>query len=147
MRMNMKPLILGVLVTAAAVALLATCTVDVPHGDYYVTAATKTTAHPQFGVGNPVGYVVNDTQGLAITLTRGTTYTFGVNAPGHPLYFTTSVVGGASGRASELTSADGVTGSRTEQGTITFTPNAGTPGLLYYQCAVHDNMGWTITVQ
>jgi plastocyanin len=139
---------LSIAVAAAALmsVLLAACAVDVPHGDYYVTAATKTSAHPQFSVGNPVGYVVNDTQGLAITLTRGTTYTFGVNAPGHPLYFTTSAVGGTSGRgAQEVT--DGVTGALTEQGTITFTPNANTPGLLYYQCAVHDNMGWTITVQ
>ena len=68
--------------SAAAVSIvIASCTVSVPPGDFNVTAAIKTSAHPQYGIGNSVGYVVNGTQGLALTVVRGTTYTFGVMRP------------------------------------------------------------------
>jgi hypothetical protein len=136
-------IIRAMLIIAASVAV-ASCSIAVPKGDFNVTAAVKTAASPQVGKGNTVGYVVNGTEGLALTVVRGTKYTFAVNAPGHPLYLTTSSIGGPSGLGNEWLT--GVTGSRTDVGTVTFTPDATTPSLLYYQCSVHDNMGWTITV-
>ena len=127
-----------------AMLALASCGLVVPKGDFNVTVTTKTSAHPYFGVGSTLGYVVNGVEGAALSLTRGTTYTFGIDTPGHPFYLTTDATGGPTGLAGEWTS--GVTGSRTEVGLLTFTPGSDAPSLLYYQCAVHTNMGWKITI-
>ena len=109
--------------------------------DFTVRDATKTNAHPYFQQGHSEGYTIDGVQGKVLTLTRGTTYTFGVNTPGHPFYISTSTVGNGAG---EVT--DGVTSSMTTNGTLSFTPNGNHPDLLYYQCDVHDNMGWKINI-
>jgi len=80
-------------------------------------------------------------------LRRGGTYTFNLNASGHPFYFTTDngtnfTPGGYFG---EYT--DGVTGSRTDVGTITFTVPLDAPDTLYYQCGNHSVMRGTIVVK
>ena len=78
---------------------------------------------------------------------RGGTYTVNINATGHPFYFTTD--NGTNFATStyfgEYTS--GVTGSRTDSGTITFTVPAGAPDTLYYQCGNHSAMRGEITVK
>ena len=78
---------------------------------------------------------------------RGGTYTININATGHPFYFTTD--NGTNFAAGtyfgEYTS--GVTGSRTDSGTITFTVPAGAPNTLYYQCGNHSAMRGEITVK
>lgn len=130
------------LIAAALLALAACSSPMMGSADYYVTAATKTT-HPYTGLGNPVGYVINGIQGDELTLVRGTTYTFSIDTPGHPFYLTTDPVGGA-GAPGEITT--GVTGSLTDVGTLTFTPGASTPNLIYYQCGVHQYMGWKINI-
>ncbi len=135
-----KPIVVALM--GAIVLALAACTSPFVRADYYVTAETKTT-HPYTGLGNPVGYTINGTQGLELTLTRGMTYTFSINTPGHPFYLTTDPVGGT-GAPGEITM--GVTGSLTDVGTLTFTPSAATPNLIYYQCAVHQYMGWKINI-
>jgi len=127
-----------------AVIALASCGLMVPHGDFAITVMVKTSAHPLYGIGQSIGYVVNGVEGEALTLTRGTTYTFGVNAPGHPFYLSTNIAGG-SGFPGEITA--GVTGSRTELGLLTFTPDMSTPSTIYYNCGAHLDMGGTITVQ
>jgi len=78
---------------------------------------------------------------------RGGTYTVNVNATGHPFYFTTdNGTNFASGTYfGEYTS--GVTGSRTDSGTITFTVPANAPDTLYYQCGNHGVMRGEITVK
>jgi len=78
---------------------------------------------------------------------RGGTYTVNINATGHPFYFTTdNGTNFASGTYfGEYTS--GVTGSRTDSGTITFTVPAGAPDTLYYQCGNHSAMRGEITVK
>ena len=80
-------------------------------------------------------------------LYRGTTYTFEVTATGHPFYFTTDdgtnyVSGNYVG---EYTS--GVTNSRTDNGTITFTVPSDAPDTLYYQCGIHGAMQGEITIR
>ncbi len=128
---------------AAALLALAACSPPMMgNANFYVTAVTKTT-HPYTGLGNPVGYAINGIQGNELTLMRGTTYTFSIDTPGHPFYLTTDPVGGA-GAPGEITT--GVTGSLTDVGVLTFTPGASTPNLIYYQCGVHQYMGWKITI-
>lgn len=138
---------LGVVLLAGL--LLAACETGGPSAgggapaDFNVTVQAKTAAHPYFGQGSAFGYVVDGVEGEELTLTRGTTYTFAVGASGHPFYITTSAVGG-SGAPGEVT--DGVDNSQTDDGVLTFTPAAATPSQLYYQCALHPNMGWRINI-
>ncbi len=101
----------------------------------------KTPAHPYFGVGSGSGWEIDGVEGKELTLVRGVTYTFAINAPGHPFYISTDPDGAGAG---EVTS--GVTGSQTDFGILTFTPNVGHPNLLYYQCYAHLNMGWKINI-
>ena len=78
---------------------------------------------------------------------RGGTYTININASGHPFYFTTD--NGTNFAAGtyfgEYTT--GVTGSRTDVGTITFTVPVDAPNTLYYQCGNHGPMRGAITVK
>lgn len=78
---------------------------------------------------------------------RGGTYTVDINAVGHPFYFTTDNGTGfvAGDYIGEWTS--GVTNSRTDNGTITFTVPSNAPDELYYQCGNHANMRGTIRVK
>jgi hypothetical protein len=127
-----------------ALLALAACTspMSSDNADFKVTVETKTT-HPEFGIGESIGYTINGVQGMELTLMRGHTYTFGIDAPGHPFYLTTDANGGP-GAPGEITT--GVMGSETQNGTLTFTPGASTPNLIYYQCAVHLDMGYKIDV-
>src|SRR6056300_1578282 len=78
---------------------------------------------------------------------RGGTYTINITATGHPFYFTTD--NGTSFSAGtyfgEYTT--GVTGSRTDNGSITFTVPNDAPDTLYYQCGNHSVMRGAITVK
>ena len=76
-----------------------------------------------------------------LTLTRGQTYLFVVNAPGHPFHITT--VPGLPPQ--DLVDA-GLSGNGTASGTVTFTPSASTPASFSYQCGVHTAMTGTINV-
>ena len=108
-----------------------------------VTSGTKTAAHPQFNIGHDDGYLIDGIEGRELFLKRNETYTFNVNAPGHPFYFTHGdPVGGPSGTPF----TDGVVGAPTQSGTVTFTPNGSTPSPLYYACQSHTNMGWRIHI-
>ena len=80
---------------------------------------------------------------------EGGTYTFTLNGTvaGHPFYLTTDnganyVSGSYFG---EYTT--GVTGSRNDSGTVTFTVPVGAPSTLYYQCGVHGAMRGVITTK
>ena len=123
--------------------LLAACETTPASGDFNVTAQAKTAAHPYFGTGSATGYAIDGEEGRELTLTRGTAYTFAVDAPGHPFYISTDAAGGP-GAPGEVT--EGVDNSQTDNGVLTFTPAAATPDLLYYQCSAHPNMGWRINV-
>ena len=78
-----------------------------------------------------------------LTLYRGNTYKFDVNAKGHPLYIMTEPYKSkVSVDGSTSTIFDtGVTNNGTDYGTIKFTvPTTGAPDTLYYQCGNHDAM-------
>jgi hypothetical protein len=76
-----------------------------------------------------------------LSLTRGQTYLFVVNAPGHPFHITT--VPGLPPQ--DLVDA-GLSGNGTASGTVTFTPSASTPASFSYQCSVHTAMTGTINL-
>ncbi|MBK7965134.1 MAG: SprB repeat-containing protein [Bacteroidetes bacterium] len=109
---------------------------------FAVTTANKNATHPYFGVGFPVGYVLDGVQGKELNVTRGVNYTFNGTFPGHPFHITTSTAGGSF--ANEVFS--GVTNSQLQGGAMVFTPNLTHPALLYYMCGVHLNMGWRINI-
>lgn len=75
------------------------------------------------------------------TFKRGSTYTFNVNAPGHP-FFIKTVQGTGTGDAY----SSGVSNNGAVSGTITFTVPTNAPNTLYYNCEFHGSMTGTITV-
>ena len=80
---------------------------------------------------------------------EGGTYTFTLDGTvaGHPFYLTTDNGTNyvAESYFGEYTT--GVTGSRNDSGTVTFTVPVGAPSTLYYQCGVHSAMRGVITVR
>tara|TARA_A100001015_G_scaffold231170_1_gene261693 strand:+ start:210 stop:13220 length:13011 start_codon:yes stop_codon:yes gene_type:complete len=78
-----------------------------------------------------------------LTLYRGNTYKFNINAKGHPFYIMTEPYKSQvaeDGSTSTLFST-GVTNNGAQVGTVTFTvPTTGAPDTLYYQCGNHDAM-------
>jgi hypothetical protein len=82
---------------------------------------------------------------------RGTTYTFNIEAgPTHPVYITSSIIGG--GLLVEFEDEIIFAGNDTTFGApgkavkFTWTPDEKTPDLVYYQCVVHQKLGWEIRV-
>ena len=78
---------------------------------------------------------------------RGGTYTFNVSATGHPFYFTTDNGTNFSTGTYFGEYTDGVTGSRTDDGTVTIVVPNDAPDTLYYQCGNHNVMRGAITVK
>jgi hypothetical protein len=76
-----------------------------------------------------------------ITLVRGQTYTFQVNATGHPFHITT-----APGLPVQDSTDPGISGNGTASGPVTFAVSSSTVSQLAYQCGVHTAMFGTILV-
>jgi len=111
---------------------------------FAVTFAAKTSAHPYFGIGSAFGYLIDGVEGKALTLTRGINYSFSVSATAsHPFFVSTAVIGATT--STIVTS--GQSGAPTGTGTVSFTPNASHPSLLYYACQFHQYMGYNLTIQ
>ena len=96
----------------------------------YEVGNTSTTSYRLNGYANP-----------EITVIRGQTYTFDVNASGHPFWIKTAATTGT-GDAYNT----GVTNNGDDVGTITWTVDIDAPNTLYYICQNHSAMGGTITV-
>lgn len=98
------------------------------------------------GFNGLVSYVFNgngliDSENPDLSLVRGQTYTFTVNASGHPFYIK-SVQGNSNANAYN----NGVTNNGTQSGTITFTVPLDAPDILYYNCQFHELMTGEITI-
>ena len=78
-----------------------------------------------------------------LTLYRGNTYRFNVDAKGHPFWIMTEPYKSKvseDGSTSTIYST-GVTNNGADEGVVTFTvPTSGAPDTLYYQCGNHDAM-------
>ena len=77
-----------------------------------------------------------------LTLYRGNTYKFNIDAKGHPFWVMTEpyrTMVAEDGSTSTLYTT-GVTNGGTDYGTVTFTVPTTAPDTLYYQCGNHDAM-------
>lgn len=91
-------------------------------------------------------YVLNggnltDASNPDLTLERGKTYTFTVNASGHP-FFIKTVQGNTNANAYNT----GVTNNGTQSGTISFTVPMDAPNTLFYNCQFHSAMTGSINI-
>ncbi len=84
-----------------------------------------------------------------LTLYRGNTYKFIVNAKGHPFWIMTEPFKdkiSADGSTSTIYNT-GVTNNGSDYGTVTFTVPTAAPDKLYYQCGNHDNQYGLIQIR
>jgi hypothetical protein len=104
---------------------------------------TSTTASNIFNVtaSGSSAYIINGQSDPTLTLTEGQTYTFNVNATGHPFWIKT-VSSTGTGNAYN----SGVTNNGTASGTITFIVPYDAPSTLYYNCEFHSSMAGIINI-
>ncbi len=95
----------------------------------------------QFKTKGEPAYFVNDVQNPEITLKRGVTYQFEMNAPGHPLWIKTNK---SAGKNDVYT--NGITGNGTDRGKIMFTVAVDAPAVLFYNCQFHIVMNGKINI-
>jgi len=76
------------------------------------------------------------TQNPTLTLFRGVTYIFSVNAIGHPFFIKTNFSDGSANAYS-----DGVTNNGTQSGVLTFSVPQNAPNQLFYNCSIHSSFG------
>jgi hypothetical protein len=86
-------------------------------------------------------YVINGFNDPPLTVVRGCSYTFNVNAPGHPFLIKT-----VQGTGVVNSYNDGVVGNGTANGVITWDVSMAAPNNLFYNCQLHAPMTGTITV-
>jgi hypothetical protein len=87
-------------------------------------------------------YTIDGSSNPTLTLVRGNTYFFTVNASGHPFWIQTTGAGYSAGNVYNT----GVTNNGAAVGGIQFTIAAGAPSTLYYQCQFHSAMVGTINI-
>ena len=84
---------------------------------------------------------LSDASNPDLTLERGRTYTFSVNASGHP-FFIKTVQGNTNANAYN----SGVTNNGEQMGTVTFTVPMDAPDTLFYNCQFHSPMTGTLNI-
>ena len=109
---------------------------------FVITTKPKTSAHPLFGKGHKMGFLVNNEEGKEVVLERGKTYRFDVATdPKHDVYISLKEIGWGSVPYSE-----GIQGMYTYKGTMTIKPDEKTPDILFYSCRNHPYMGGKIHI-
>jgi hypothetical protein len=87
-------------------------------------------------------YTIDGSDNPTLTLVRGNTYFFTVNASGHPFWIQTTGAGYSAGDVYNT----GVTNNGVAVGGLQFTIDAAAPSTLYYQCQYHSAMVGTINI-
>jgi hypothetical protein len=87
-------------------------------------------------------YVVAGVSNPTFNLVKGNTYTFVINASGHPFWIQTVSGGYSSGDVYST----GTTNLGTDNGTITWVIPTDAPDTLYYACQFHSSMQGTINL-
>ena len=100
-------------------------------------------AQTTFNVSNNglTSYTINASTNPTLNLVRGQTYTFNINAIGHPFWIKTAQVTGT-GSAFNT----GVTNNGDDSGTITFVVPQSAPATLFYICQFHGSMTGQINI-
>jgi plastocyanin len=83
-----------------------------------------------WAIDNPADYGSNNNQNPTLTLQKGFTYRFTINAPGHPFMISTAPSSGSYNI--------GVSNNGEDVGIITFTVPMDAPATLYYYCTAHN---------
>lgn len=109
-------------------------------------SAPRTEAGPAaatFQVANNglTSYSIDGNANPTLDLIRGETYTFQIDAVGHPFWIKTVQSTGTVNAYN-----DGVTGNGTDSGTLTFVVPMTAPSTLYYNCQIHASMTGEIHV-
>ena len=86
-------------------------------------------------------YSIDGNSNPTLNLVRGNTYTFNVNATGHPFWIKTTAVTGTDSAYN-----DGVTNNGVAVGTISFTVPLYAPSTLYYICQIHSSMQGVLSI-
>jgi hypothetical protein len=86
-------------------------------------------------------YSIDGNSNPTLNLVRGNTYTFNVNATGHPFWIKTAAVTGTGSAYN-----DGVTNNGVAVGTISFTVPNDAPSTLYYICQIHSSMQGVLSI-
>jgi hypothetical protein len=87
-------------------------------------------------------YVILGNNNPDLTLARGLTYYFNINASGHPFWIKTDPVTGTGNAYSS-----GVTNNGVDNGIVTFTVPLDAPNTLYYICQYHGAMVGVFTIR
>ena len=84
-----------------------------------------------------------------VTLYRGNTYKFHIEAKGHPFWIMTEPYreGVDEDGSTSVIYSTGVTNGGADQGTVTFTVPSNSPDVLYYQCGNHDAMHGVLSIK
>jgi hypothetical protein len=86
-------------------------------------------------------YVIDGVSNPDLTLCRGSSYVFAVNASGHPFY-----INKVRGTGTSNAYSTGVVGNGATNGNVTFAVPADAPSTLYYDCSLHAAMTGTIHI-
>ena len=128
--------------TAAPTTTTTTTTTAAPTT---TTTTTTTTAAPNtydVTANGSSNYVINGSNNPTLYVTEGQTYTFNINASGHPFWIKTT---SSTGTGNAYNS--GVTNNGTANGTITWIVPYDAPSTLYYNCQFHIGMAGDIIVE
>lgn len=108
-----------------------------PQSDTIIYSVTNQGAAAYVFNGDGLSDAVNPN----LTLKRGNTYQFDINAPGHPFLIKTVQSIGTGDTYDE-----GVIYNGESSGTVSFTVPETAPNTLYYACEFHDSMTGTLTI-
>jgi hypothetical protein len=113
-------------------------------GIMLVAVCSTVAATNSFSVGSSgsSSYLINGVSDPDLSLVRGFSYTFQVNASGHPFWIK-SVQGNGTGNAYN----SGVSGNGTEIGTVQFAVPANAPSQLFYNCQFHSPMTGELNIE
>jgi hypothetical protein len=113
-------------------------------GIMLVSAYSTAAATNSFTVGNSGGssYLINGEGNPNLSLVRGFSYTFQINAAGHPFWIK-SVQGNGTGNAYN----SGVSGNGTAIGVVQFAVPTNAPSQLFYNCEIHSVMTGELNIE
>ena len=87
-------------------------------------------------------YDIDGNSNPTLNLVRGNTYTFQINASGHPFWIKDALVTGPSANVY----SNGVTNNGTDSGNIIFAVPYNAPSTLYYVCQYHSSMQGILSI-